>query len=58
MNFDTDVLKVPITECELRLCMRKINNRKSVGLNNIYPEFIKFVSDELILMITIFQNNT
>ena len=56
MNDDNDDLNVPITESEVRLCMKKIKNGKSAGLNDIYSEFIKYVPDELILMITTFFN--
>ena len=36
--------------------MKKIKNGKSAGLDGIYPEFIKYVPDELVLMITTFFN--
>ena len=57
MNDDNDDLNVPITESEVRFCMKKIKNGKSAGLDDIYPEFIKYVPDELVLMITTFFNN-
>ena len=36
--------------------MKKMNNGKSAGLDNIYPEFIKFIPDSLIEVITKFFN--
>ena len=51
---DNDDLKVPILESEERFCMKKIENGKSAGLDDIYPEFIKYVPEELVLMITTF----
>ena len=56
MNDDNDDLNVPITESEVRFCMKKIKNGKSAGLDDIYPEFIKYFPDELVLMITTFFN--
>ena len=47
---------LPITESEVRSCTKKIKNGKSAGLDDIYPEFIKYVPDELILMMTTFFN--
>ena len=56
INDVNDDLNVPITESEVRSCMKKIKNGKSAGLDGIYPEFIKYVPDELVLMITTFFN--
>ena len=55
-NDDNDDLNVPITESEVRLCMKKIKNGKSAGLYKIYPEIIKYVPHEHIFMITTFFN--
>ena len=54
---DNDDLNVPIREQEIRVFMKKIKNGKSAGLDDVYPEFVKFAPDELILMITTFFNN-
>ena len=56
MNDDNDDLNVPITESEVRFCMEKIKNGKSAGLYDIYLEFIKYVPDEIVLMVTTFFN--
>ena len=56
LNDDDDDLNVPITESEVRSCMKKVKNGKSAGLDDIYPEFIKYVPEELVLMITTFFN--
>ena len=56
MSDDNDDLNVTITESEVRLCMKKIKNGKSAGIDEIYPEFVKYVPDELILKITTFFN--
>ena len=37
INDDNDDLNVPITESEVRFCMKKIKNGKSAGLDDIYP---------------------
>ena len=54
LNDDIDDLNVPIREQEIRLCMKKTTNGKSAGLDDVYPELIKFAPDELILLITTF----
>ena len=51
-----DNLNVTTTEQEGPLCMKKNKNGKSAGLDDVYPEFIRFVPDELLLMITTFFN--
>ena len=56
INDDNDDLKLPIAESEVRSCMKKIKNGKLAGLDDIYPEFMKYVPDELVLMITTFFN--
>ena len=44
------------TEQDSRLCMKTNKNGKSTSRDDVYPEFIKFAPDELILMITTFFN--
>ena len=56
MNDDNADLNVPITESEVRLCMEKIKNGKPAGLDDIYPELLKFFPDELFLMIIAYFN--
>ena len=56
INDDNVDLNVPITESEVCSCMKKIKNGKSAGLDDIYPEFNKYVPDELVLMVTTFFN--
>ena len=55
MNDDNDDLNVPITESEIHTCVKKNKNGKSSGCDEIYPEIIKYAHDELILMITTFD---
>ena len=56
INDNNEELNVPSTEDEIRLCINKIKCGKSAGLDDVYPEFIKCASDELILIITTFFN--
>ena len=49
-----DKLNKALTENEVIKCMKKIKNGKSSGLDNIYPEFIKYLPDSLINVITKF----
>ena len=44
------------TENEVNECMKKIKHGKSAGLNNIYPESIKYIPDSIIKVITKFFN--
>ena len=56
MDDNNDDLNVIITKSEVCLCMKKVKNGKIAGLNDIYPDFIKYVADKFILMITTFFN--
>ena len=40
-----DELNKAFTENEVTKCMKKIKNGRSAGLDNIYPEFIKYIPD-------------
>ena len=51
-----DELNKAFTENEVTKCIKKIKNGKSAGLDNIYPEFIKYIPDSLINVITKFFN--
>ena len=44
------------TENEVNECMKKNRHGKSAGLNNIYPESIKYIPDSLIKVINKFFN--
>ena len=56
INDNNEELNVSITEDEIRLCINKIECGKSAGLDDVYPDFIKCASDELILIKTTFFN--
>ena len=55
-NNVNDELNKAFTENEVIKCMKKMKNGKSAGLDNIYPEFIKYIPDSLIKVITKFFN--
>ena len=55
-NYVNDELNKAFTENEVIKCMKKMKNGKSAGLDNVYPEFIKYISDSLIKVITKFFN--
>ena len=55
-NEHNDDINKMFTELEVQNCLRKIKNGKSAGLDNVFPEFIKYIPDSLTKIITLFFN--